>query len=174
MKEIVISVLAAILGALLSDISKKIYAEYITTRFLRSRITKLNAPRTQIALSVIQSGKLIVMTKRKGNDENITWSFPSAKIKADLPVYSTLVSKYYKKLNIRIKPIKILGVGHFPNGDWELIYFHCVYNGGRLFNNDVNENECVEWVDINEVEGRVTTKISPEIQKAINKIKNEN
>lgn len=132
------------------------------------------ARETLVVVSVIKAGKLILMTKRNQNENggNLEWCFPAAKISPGEVIIDRFQERYQEKFNIQAKPIKFVKRSYFRlESKYPLLYFHCNYEGGTLQNKDTQENEKVEWVDVNEVEKRPKTRIDDDLVKILNKIK---
>jgi ADP-ribose pyrophosphatase YjhB (NUDIX family) len=166
----------AILSAVAGAITGAIATETIKSFF--SRLSTFNmqwknkrAERMLVAISVIQSGKLILMTKRnQNNDQNLTWCFPAARINQNEVIVERLKARYKEKFNIEVKILKQIGDSYIKNKDLKLIYFHCQYEKGSVINVEQQENEEVKWIDSNEVESLVTTRIDPAVTRLISKI----
>jgi NADH pyrophosphatase NudC (nudix superfamily) len=111
------------------------------------------------------------MTKRnQNNDQNLTWCFPAARINQNEVIVERLKARYKEKFNIEVKILKQIGDSYIKNKDLKLIYFHCQYEKGSVINVEQQENEEVKWIDSNEVESLVTTRIDPAVTRLISKI----
>lgn len=164
-----IAIISAVAGAIASE----------TFKWSLSKIPTFNiqwknkrAERLLIAVSVIQAGKLILMTKRKKKENsNLTWCFPAARVRNNQIIIERLKTRYKEKFNLEVKPTKQIGETYIPREDLKILYFHCEYDKGTITNLDEEENDEVKWVDVNEVENLVTTRIDPSVVKLVSKIK---
>lgn len=164
-----IAIISAVAGAIASETFKWLLSNISTFKWKNKK-----AERMLTVVSVIQAGKLILMTNRKQDNSNIlnlTWCFPAATVKKDEIIVKRLKERYKEKFNIEVKPIKQIGKTYLQRQDLEILYFHCKYDKGTIENLDIEENYEVKWVDANEVGNLVTTKIDPSVDKLIKKIK---
>lgn len=160
----------AVAGAVATEITRGLLLR-LSTFDIRWRNKR--AERMLVAISVIQAGKLILMTRRKQNDQHLTWCFPAARVDKNEIITERLKARYKEKFNIEVKPIRQIGEAYIKKRDLKIIYFHCQYDSGMLENLDVQENDEVKWVDANEAENLVTTRVDVAVSKLIVKIQGE-
>lgn len=170
MEQLTIGIISALAGSAATEALRNIPLEFINLK-----IGKRNPKETIIALSIIQSGKLILLSKRKNCPLGLNWCFPAAKIEEHQTIKSKMISRYKEKYNVDVKPVKFLGKAEFnPNfGPYKRYYYHCKYIGGELKNLDTEENEDLRWVYCESVAGLVNRPVELSMQKKLLEIKRQ-
>jgi hypothetical protein len=162
----------AIAGAVTTEVVKKLLALNIQWRHKK-------AEKDLLVVSLIQSGKLILMTKRKPNpnpnpdlNNNLIWCFPAAKIRQSEIIVDRLKIRYEQKFKIEVKILQQIGESFtYSEGQkLDILYFHCQYDKGTVENIDTAENDKVEWIDVNDVEKKAV-RVAPCLSKLLLKIK---
>jgi len=164
-----VGILSSIAGALALESLRRLYPSFTIDG---TPWKGKQANREVVAISVIQAGKLVLMTKRnpEAQDVHLDWCFPSARIKPNENIIERIKKRYQEKFNIEVKVIKKIGEREIPNKGEKLVYFHCKHDRGTLDNKDPEENSLVEWVDPSEAQKRAGSFIANNVVKLIKKI----
>ena len=169
---VTVAIISAIAGAIAGAFATESIKALSNIDIFRRNKQNKQAERELVAISIIQAGKLIFMTKRNQiQGSNLTWCFPAARVKTGEIIEDRLKERYKEKFNIEINKIKKVGESYIRREDLQIFYFHCQYDEGEIENYDTVENYEVKWVDVNNVENLVTTRIDPSLLKIISKIR---
>ena len=169
---IVIAILSALAGAIASELFKWLLLKLDTLSIQQWKHKK--ADRMLVAISVVQSGKLILMAKRKivpNINSSVTWGFASARVKTGEIITERIKTRLKEKYGIEVSPLKQIGEVYIEKDDLKLLYFHCKYDKGDARNLDAQENEEVRWVDVGEAQKLVETRVDNSVVKLISRIR---
>jgi ADP-ribose pyrophosphatase YjhB (NUDIX family) len=165
-----IAILSAVAGAIASEFIKWLLLKISALNMQSWEHTK--ADRMLVAISIIQSGKLILMTKRRAvPNSHLVWCFPSARVQCGEIITERIKTRFKEKYGVEVKPKKQVGEAYIAREDLKILYFYCEYDKGTAENLDNQENEDVKWVDVREVEKLVETRIYPSLIKLMSRIK---
>ena len=168
-----IAVLAAISGAIVGAIATE------SVKILMAKLKTLDIQRWEhkkaddmlVAISIVQSGKLVLMAERRRvQGSPLGWSFPSARVRRGEVITERIKERYKDKYGVEVEPIKKLGESYIPQQNLKILYFHCKYDKGTLENLDPQEIEEVSWVDVREAEETADARVHPDLANTLTRI----
>lgn len=167
--SLTIAILAAIAGAIATECAKLLIAKFSALNMRGWEHKK--ADDMLVAISIVQAGKLILMSKRnRVPDSTLGWSFPSARVRRGEVITKRLKARYREKYGIEVNQIKKVGDSYLRKEDLKILYFHCRYDRGTLENLDAQEIEEVDWIDVREAENTADARVHPTLLATLAKI----
>lgn len=116
------------------------------------------------AAAIVYRGREVLMVKRRGIGEPLTWYFPSGSVNGGEDPVLRAIAEVKDETGVECRYEKKLGEREHPDTKVYMFYFACSYLSGDAANLDSDENSTVEWVQANEVAGRVKTDIFPPVK----------
>lgn len=120
--------------------------------------------RHNIAIGIIKYRNKFLMTKRKVQENNLTWSFPAVQLKPNHAPELLLTREILAETNITVKPVLLIGERAHPNIPTYVYYWLCDYVKGDVENCDTDENEYVKWLTAEEALSSITSDIYPKVK----------
>jgi ADP-ribose pyrophosphatase YjhB (NUDIX family) len=115
----------------------------------------------------------ILFVKRRDSELNLMWQFPAGILKKNKLPEVILEREVKAETNVICKVISNIGSRVHPDTQVICQYYLCEYLSGDLFNADSEENEDVQWVNIDNYEKYITSNIYTKVKDVLEKIKKE-
>lgn len=133
----------------------------------------INTYPLKVVIGIVIHNNKILLVKRRDSESHLTWQFPAGILKKNKLPEVILEREVKSETNIICKVISNIGTRIHPNTQVICKYYLCEYLGGDLFNADLEENEDVQWVNINDYQKYITSDIYIKVTNVLKKIKNE-
>jgi 8-oxo-dGTP pyrophosphatase MutT (NUDIX family) len=124
------------------------------------------------AAAIVYRDNDILMVKRRGRGEPLTWYFPSGSVKGGEEPAVRALQEVREETGIECHCEKKLGERKHPDTGVYMYYFACSYISGKASNLDSRENSTVEWVPASEVEQRIRTDVYEPVRLFLRELAN--
>lgn len=115
--------------------------------------------------AIVYRSKDVLMVKRRGIGESLTWYFPSGTISGSEEPSLRALAEVKEETGVICRFEKKLGERNHPDTNVFMYYMACSYVSGEAKNRDEDENEAVEWVSASKVESRISTDLAPSVKQ---------
>jgi 8-oxo-dGTP diphosphatase len=131
-------------------------------------ISILKHPRAVVA--IVYRGDKVVMVRRRGHAEPLTWQFPAGHLKISDDAAVRAIEEVREETGIVCEFESTLGERLHPDTKVYVHYVVCRYASGSLRNLDSKENEAVGWVGARTAGDRITTDLDENVRQFLSKL----
>ncbi len=127
----------------------------------------------KVVVGLVIFNDKILLVKRRDSELNLVWQFPAGILKKNKLPEIILEREVKAETNVICKVISSIGKRVHPDTQVVCEYYLCEYLSGELFNADSEENEDVQWVNIDNYERYITSDIYIKVKNVLEKLKKE-
>ncbi|MDM9628102.1 NUDIX domain-containing protein [Rhizobium sp. S152] len=132
-----------------------------------------NPGQAKTAAAIVYRGNEVLMVRRRGRGEPLTWYFPSASVKGGEEPAVRALQEVRAETGVECRCERKLGERKHPDTGVYMYYFACSFISGDATNLDIGENSGVEWVLAADAEKRMRTNVFEPVQKFLQELRNE-